>query len=282
MSNDLYEDIESYVRSQRKNAKACFWTLHLSNSPDLSDRCKINPNWKNFHTEELEASLEELKNAVQVLSRSNHKYLILTLRTSDSDKHFTIYPFVNPQYQQHQQNAGIFGVGNQGAMVGNQLLVMQQQMFEMKMKYEDEIREMRHERDIDDLRAEIAAIKGTKKTGVMDKIMGALVGALSKPQVINKVISSITGTPVTDDAKAPETDDGDDEEEEQEGEEEYTEGLTEEQQKLQKDLHTSLNRLQKVFPDTGGFMLNFSKWVQKHPEEAKSYFAMMQTQNNEC
>lgn len=267
--NDLFNDIDEYVRSQRKNGKPVFWTLHLSNSPDLSDKCKLNPHYKNFHTAELEPSLEELKSAVQVLSRSQHRYIILTLRAAEADKHYTVFSFPNPNYQ-NQQNAGIFGIGNQGMVVSNQMLLMQQQMFEMKIKYEDELRELRHERELDDMKAEIAAIKNQKQGGVVDKIIGAVVGALSKPNIINKVISSITGTPATDDTNEPE-EEGDEEEEE-----EYNEELTEEQKQLQKELHTSLNRIKKVFPNTGSFMMQFSKWVSKNPEQAKTYFQMMQ------
>lgn len=281
MNNDVFVDVENYIRSQRRERngeiKPAFWTLHVSSNPDLNDKQKANANWKNFSDGELDSSIMLLNEAIQVLSRSNHRYFVLLLRTSETDKYYTQYPFENPYYQPRVPNnmpAAIMGMGGMGAING-EILQIQKQMFEMKMEYEEKIRRMEHERDLEELRSEmfaqIEAIKGTKNQSWIDKIMSPVIGALSKPEITNKILGKIAGVSLGDGDDGGDDDD-DDGENDGDGEEEMTQ---EEQERLKKQLHVSLNRLEKVFPDTGDFMVKFSAWVKKNPDQAKAYFQMM-------
>jgi hypothetical protein len=269
MTPDECKDLVGrYIRAQRMQEapKPAYWVLYATNSRAISKSDTMRPVWKNLEISEVEDSILELENALDIMFQTSPaRFFILILKTDPKQTNDALqFSFENPGYtnqQQSRSSIGSTGTGN----ANDQILMLHQTIFQMKMDAQEE----KHERQLDEIRAEIGT---TKKSGFFDKIAGLVeknpmvqnlaIGMASKLLGID--VSALSGT---GEIAGSDTD-------EEEGEEpEYTEEQKEKAIKITK----AANMLKTVFPDADDVMMEFAMYAKNNPQLAQNMRNMIKT-----
>ena len=183
---DLKEKILSDVKvwweqSQKYGAKRPFWKIYHSNTKAVKGK-KFQ---ENTELENLDQSFDCLLDNLSAMMQYLDKYIIISIATSKTDSAPTQFIVENPLYVSNSTNnnngvTAINGIGNmpvvqQGYSKQDVDKLVQERLDIYNALHKEQLntlkKEMEYQRQLDDLRGEIAGISENQKTTV-DKILG--------------------------------------------------------------------------------------------------------------
>lgn len=164
----------------------------------------------NFEHTELEDSLVCLENALKALGSGEMRYIVISLVTSKTSNNDYQIRFDNPYFtgslvhmQPGQQQSSVAGFGQQNyypqqQTVGPTLFELQKQHQEQMTAMLLEVRDLKHQRERDDLENTIASLQ-YGNIGQVEKLVGTVMKVVSsdagKP-LVQALVARIAGVPM--------------------------------------------------------------------------------------
>jgi len=182
---DLKEKILSDIKvwweqSQKYGAKRPFWKIYHSNTKAVKGK-KFQ---ENTEIENLDQSFDCLLDNLSAMMQYLDKYIVISIATSKTDAAPTQFIVENPLYVSNSTNnngvTAINGIGNlpvvqSGYSKQDVDKLVQERLDIYNALHKEQLntlkKEMEYQRQLDDLRGEIAGISENQKTTV-DKILG--------------------------------------------------------------------------------------------------------------
>lgn len=179
-----------FFEGNKKN-DLCYWRLYTSKYSN--SKCdQKNLKATNFESEDLEESIEMLKQQFILHGRYSPRFWIVKLMSSSTDPNGITIILKNVLSEEvKREESAINGFGYQeSSSMQNLMLQMQKEMFEKTSSLEKLLNEERHNRELERMQERLEALESSSKT-VIDSITGFAESETGKT-VISGIMAIIT------------------------------------------------------------------------------------------
>lgn len=180
---------KTFFENNTKNGKKCFYRLYASKYPHANPSQK-NIKASNFEAEDVEQALHYLQNDFVLHGQLSPNYWIVKLLQSKTDPNGLIIVLNNALCEDvgFRPTATIAGIsGNDSKQYQEQLLKLQQDMFNKTAELEKMLIEERHDRELERLEGRIQGLEDSKKT-LMDTLSN-----FSNSETGKMIVSGLVG-----------------------------------------------------------------------------------------
>jgi hypothetical protein len=220
--NTILERVASWFdQNQKYGHPRTYWRMHQSNSAHSKGKTLLS----NYALQDAEASRDMLLESLTTYAPSSDKFIHIYLRSSKTDSEPVYYRIENPYQsktgfnvnQQVPQSIG--GVIQQGYTKEDMDKIVEERLSaereKLKVELDLKILQMQHERDMQDMQAQIAGVAETNKS-MFEKVLG-----LAEHPVIAAVLTQLTSKLLDSPVNIPQSEDSEDDYEDEDYEQGY-------------------------------------------------------------
>lgn len=206
--NTIIERVSTWFdQNQKYGHPRTYWTLHQSNSAHSKGKTLLS----NYSVQDSEASRDMLIESLTTYAPSSDKFIHIYLRSSKTDSEPVYYRIENPYqsknpYTMNQQvPQAIGGVIQQGYTKEDMDKIVEERLAaereKLKVELDLKILQMQHQRDMEDMQAQIAGVAETNKS-MFEKVLG-----LAEHPVIAAVLTQLTSKLLDTPVNIPQSED---------------------------------------------------------------------------